>query len=1283
MAGHARWRAVAETSDLVNVVGPRVRFMCLDVSDTHVVLGANTGSAYVFERQRAEGDTKEANLGDNSNANLNETRNKEGSLKFLTMISPTDAPAVEPREGTGDGANDDTQIPTPTITRRNITPALSKIKLHPSGTLCAVANANGVVQVLEFLTKFDGSRSSPGKVVVQVPHAHWGKECTWLEWSRCGTVLISGDDAGTIAVTDISYVKTDDAVDQDHVLYENASSNQTRHMTPAELLTTPAVSSILECGSCVVQCSFNQQGTMAVVSTLQACFVLSIKTGVRPRLGSKPREGLFGACFHGNAKSAVDTEGGTIDSNSSNHEWVIASRPGRRLWIAEVWVDDDGVTPVSRVAATLKPNLPAPSRAPGSSTANPKKPKKFEFGEVHELGKVCALVHSDRALAVVDVPGGTLLEWFPLAGEPGGFGVAAGIRAVSTHENKAFVLAEQSEQGGGGVWCLEVPSTPHALVCAVADAAALDGSSGSVTRALVLATRVRVVETRMLEDARRVLQEACELQGTSTTETQKEDVAEIEHALEAYEAFCESSDAPPPPPRPCPTERIAEDAVEASPPPSAPPFSPPVVLPPPEIPAPAPTVVPIPKVPSRGGLARGGRASPAPGGEGDADEKQNEYPPADASTKFFFYNPRSGDTSAVPLNTGADGETDKEPKTMKASVIDAIAVAQNASEEKSSSNTFESDNLDQEVDPETAAETAAARARVEEDLEDAVFALETLMKSEEDEIADDDEKRKFNHWSEYPNWELKGDSPSVDELTLSGLTLNTLASSSADRRRDVQRRQRQDHIACAAAARFNLAHAQRSLDAGELVPLLRVWRAARDAHILAPVLDDSFDVFEDIDEVPASLTEAAESALAAVDNALRRVEQRLELACAELGLFGDEEVSATKTEVEFGVFAKQAVAEREVRFADATRVVFVDTTEYTTDANFESEIPDSDSVSIEERAVELVSGGITGAPQSDKDVASASRRRRATLKAMPAELARQATTEAMKVLLRDIVSAAEEETRALNFASATPSKVKDGDALVRRARSKGASAKRALESICEACCATETVGADVALLCLEKATTGDPTLASLMSASSMASRVGEAFADAVVSLSLDLSSASVERLKRERAAAQTLVPLEQHLVSPPPAAIGKFPQLRAVLHAECAFAKDQGNDTALRALPFVRQENNKWRLAFESQRSTPIAPFLEENGDWGALVEFDKGRCARCDLEVHHVVPSGSAQLVTFPCGHTFHVTCVPEDACVECLRLKGKEGRLCDLETRESVAVNAELAHMLASVVK
>ena len=111
------WRAVAEPPDLANVAGPRVRFLCLDVTDAHVVLGANTGSVYVFARTRATGEDAASPFGPDADP-------PEGPMRFLTMVSPADAPPIDPPDGAAP-------------TRRNITPAISRLRLNPDGTLCA------------------------------------------------------------------------------------------------------------------------------------------------------------------------------------------------------------------------------------------------------------------------------------------------------------------------------------------------------------------------------------------------------------------------------------------------------------------------------------------------------------------------------------------------------------------------------------------------------------------------------------------------------------------------------------------------------------------------------------------------------------------------------------------------------------------------------------------------------------------------------------------------------------------------------------------------------------------------------------------------------------------------------------------------------------------------------------------------------------------------------------------------------------------------------------------
>jgi hypothetical protein len=942
VAAHSRWRAVAETSDLASVVGPRVRFLCLDADETHVVLGANTGSLYVFARRRASADATEdassdaaardADSGRDSSSDDPERDDAEGALRFLTMVSPADAPPIEPREDPNPEPETGAR-PDRGAARRNVTvtPALARVKLHPGGSMCAVANAAGVVQVLAFAfstpaqadsvhQRVVSARSSPGRVVVQVPHGHAGKRVTWLEWSADGRRLASGDDGGALCVTDITLPSDARSSHDDSRSF--AATNQTppRCMTPTELLTTAASTSVYETGSPIAQASFDAAGDALAVSTADAAFVLAVASGVRPRLGAKPRLGPFGACFHARAAEAVSLElagsgsgsGLGSDRKKGAGEWLIAARPGRRLWVAETWLDEDGRTPVTRVAATLRPAVPPPSNAPGAIETRDKptrqtKPRKFEFGVVRKLGDVCALVECDRALAVLDVPGGAMLDLFPI-GDPAARDIAFGARDVATSGAKAFVLAERPEASASAVWCLEAPASPEALARAVADAASLDGGADAFARALATATRMRVVEMGLLEDARgelRALSSATAAAAASSREKPadasseeafEEALCELKSALDAYEAFIDTvpADARPPPrrkkPRACvlPETSAAvlerakksfenravpggEEAREGSVP--APDFF--------SVPARASEPPSSSAVVARAALvataaapakAPSSAAGPSPSATAEA------YPPAAASTKFFFYNPHSGFVrnapdggdetfpderkGAPPPDAEAEAPSRRAQRLAgtaerrRAKIVDDIA---NAPEESSTewalrerfSLSPDGDDFESAFESARSAETASFAARLEEDRADALAALAALEATAEAEAEGDSgaDDVPFLHWSAYdteardtasfedvlfPSLETTHRSSSVSSMTRTMTEVRdereekAFGVSPAERKRASRRRARRRRVDAAAAARAALAVARRSLDAGGLAPLLRRWRAARD-----------------------------------------------------------------------------------------------------------------------------------------------------------------------------------------------------------------------------------------------------------------------------------------------------------------------------------------------------------------------------------------------------------------------------------------------------------------------
>jgi hypothetical protein len=471
------WREVAESPNLTGVAGPRVRFQCLDANHKHVVLGANTGSLYVFARTRDEGCASP--FGPDADS-------PEGSLRFMTVVSPPRQPSDN---GDKDDPPHDAKAPASAFASRSrgVSPAIELIKLSPKGDRCAIAYVNGVLNVVEFQPGVERRGGSP-KVIVQIPKAHANARVTWLEWSPDGTRLLSGDDEGRVGVT--------------------------------EFAMNSVVANTLALGSPVNQASFAPCGSMAALCTDEAVDLLSVPTGVHPKVGSKPRQGPYGGCFHARAACHAAPELNTTPRS----KWMLAARPGRRLWVAETWLDGSDQAPKSAVKATLKPDVPKASRAPGAPEPVPDakvKVKKWEFGRLHPLGPTCVLSVSERALAVVEVPGGSLLEWCPL-GEPGAAGIAAGPASVAVDGNRAFLLA--APEKGGGVWCLEVPPSESALVSCVADVASAvvkdaeakgaggrrDTGAAETLHAVSLAHKLRVPETRLLEDAKALVRVATE-----------------------------------------------------------------------------------------------------------------------------------------------------------------------------------------------------------------------------------------------------------------------------------------------------------------------------------------------------------------------------------------------------------------------------------------------------------------------------------------------------------------------------------------------------------------------------------------------------------------------------------------------------------------------------------------------------------------------------------------------------------------------------------------------------
>ena len=154
------WRPVAEARALSQIVSPRVRFLCVDATPRHVLLGANTGTVYVFARHADDVD---------------------GKLRFVTAVAP------------------DPDIPS---LRTN---AVRRVALHPNGWMCACAYEDGMTRVWAIPDVNAAStprRSERGGVVASVEPGTPGMETseddevTTLAWSPDGSTLVVGDRSG-------------------------------------------------------------------------------------------------------------------------------------------------------------------------------------------------------------------------------------------------------------------------------------------------------------------------------------------------------------------------------------------------------------------------------------------------------------------------------------------------------------------------------------------------------------------------------------------------------------------------------------------------------------------------------------------------------------------------------------------------------------------------------------------------------------------------------------------------------------------------------------------------------------------------------------------------------------------------------------------------------------------------------------------------------------------------------------------------------------------------------
>ena len=458
-----------------------------------------------------------------------------GALKLASIVTPRTL-------GGRTASGSQSQPPTPDASpsRPGAAPgsaprernAVVCCRWHPRGGAVAVALACGDVMVVD-----TSSGRSQGAVLTSCRDAHAGAQVTCLTWTPSGEYLFSGDDRGVVALIR-------------HGSGSGSASGSGADKTAIAAAVAAAPGGVVMWHLRVAIVQIDASDTWALISdglrtsTLHLSGAATSVHALQPlQLGSKTREGPYGACFHPVAGPNA----------------LLAARPGRRLWIADTGAaaadgDDDGGIGggalLGAVRATLRPGVSTPSGwgAPDGSAADATgraaaSGASCSFGKLLPVG-LCALSSSSNAVALVDFLGVAVLSWWALpqaqaqatASRP----TVAGVCTAGSH---AFALCmhptgsdgqpgSATQSWAASVWMLTAPDAGEPLVRRAARA-------GDVPRAVRLATMFGVMDGDLLLAARSALEQK-QLQGPGDAAADGSGGAGMDDdatSLEHYEAL--------------------------------------------------------------------------------------------------------------------------------------------------------------------------------------------------------------------------------------------------------------------------------------------------------------------------------------------------------------------------------------------------------------------------------------------------------------------------------------------------------------------------------------------------------------------------------------------------------------------------------------------------------------------------------------------------------------------------------------------------------------------------
>ncbi|XP_046394934.1 Hermansky-Pudlak syndrome 5 protein homolog [Ischnura elegans] len=267
--------------------------------------------------------------------------------------------------------------------------AVTQVSVSPNESMFAFSTVKGFVFLVDHNVGQDGSG---GVRKVQVSSDHRGAQITAFQWHLRTSDLYIGDDKGKISVVSVSFFMA-----------------KTIFQAPSFTL--------MELDSKIVQMDLH--GNLLLVSTLTRSFICDTAQEQYRKIGSKPRNGTFGACFQevDRSSSPVSDENvcadgpADINPNMYNSEAmnvrIFCARPGARLW--EVGIGGEVVSTHKFAEVLSVP--PVPILYVNSEPEQLEKSVVPGFTKVFPIGERFIFSYEQHSVYIMDPENACVILW--------------------------------------------------------------------------------------------------------------------------------------------------------------------------------------------------------------------------------------------------------------------------------------------------------------------------------------------------------------------------------------------------------------------------------------------------------------------------------------------------------------------------------------------------------------------------------------------------------------------------------------------------------------------------------------------------------------------------------------------------------------------------------------------------------------------------------------------------------------------------------------------------------